>query len=188
MEQKAGSHLSDDPWFRILWREVIRSKDFAGALIGFVIGFAVSLDNPSIRDSAEAFLIAIGALAIALAGFVGAVLAVITAWFDEIYRRVLAKAGGGWRGAMRPYKITAILGLVTALFATVSLFIWSIANPQLQSLLLALTLALFIWTVGATIQIIGITFFHGQMRDELLKGMAEARRTLAARRKHKQAG
>jgi MFS family permease len=185
MKRKADSHLtSDDRGLRIVWDEVIKSWDFAGALVVFPVALAVSLDNISIRDSGEAFLIAVAALGVAFTGVVGGILAILTTWFDESYRKVLQKAGG-WRGAMRPYAITAILGLITVMVAIGSLFIWSIANPQLRSTLLALTLSLFVWTLIGSIQIIRITFFHGEMRSELLRGMEEARRALARRRKEK---
>jgi hypothetical protein len=189
MERNTGSHLtSDDAWLRIVWREIVKSIDFGGALVAFFVALAVALDNDSIRESGEGFLIAIGALGVGLAGLVGAILAILTAWFDENYRTVLERTKGGWRGAMRPYKITATLGLVTALAAMSSLFIWSIANPQLQSVLLALTLALFVWTLIGSIQIFEITFFHGDMRSELMKGMAEARKALARRKGQKRVG
>jgi len=89
---------------------------------------------------------------------------------------------------MRPYKVTATLGLITVLVATFSYFLWSIANPPLQSLLLALTLSLFVWTTVGSIQVFGITFFHGEMKAELLKGMDEARKVLRKRRDERRVG
>jgi hypothetical protein len=185
MERNADSHLtSDHKGLRVVWDEVLKSWDFLSAIVVFPVVFAIAFDNTSIRDSGEGFLIAIAAFAVAPTGLVAAILAILTAWFDEPYRKVLETAGG-WRGAMRPYAVTAILGLVTVLVALGSLFIWNIGNPQLQSILLALTSSLFVWTLIGSIQIILITFFHGEMRSELLKGMEEARRTLRRRRMEK---
>jgi hypothetical protein len=189
MERRTDSHLmSDDAWLRVVWTEIIKSKDFVAALVVFFPALAIALDNPSIRQAGTGFLIAVGALSVALTALVSAILAILVTWLDETYRKVLQKAKGGWSGAMRPYKVTATIGLITVLVATISYFIWSIANPQLQSLLLALTLSLFVWTAVGSIQVFGITFFHGEMKAELLKGMEEARKALVKRRNERRIG
>jgi hypothetical protein len=189
MERHTDSHLrSDDTWLQIAWKEIIKSKDFVAALVVFFPILAITLDNPSIRAAGTGILVAVGALSIALAGLVAGILAILATWLDEAYRRVLQMARGGWSGAMRPYKVTATLGLITVLVATFSYFLWSIANPQLQSVLLALTLSLFVWTTVGSIQVFGITFFHGEMKAELLKGMDEARKALRKRRNERRVG
>jgi hypothetical protein len=189
MERHTDSHLtSDDTWLQIAWKEVIKSKDFVAALVVFFPVLAITLDNPSIRTAGTGILVAVGALSMALTALVGGILAILATWLDETYRRVLQIARGGWSGAMRPYKVTATLGLITVLVATFSYFLWSIANPQLQSTLLALTLSLFVWTTIGSIQVFGITFFHGEMKAELLKGMDEARKVLRRRRNERRVG
>jgi hypothetical protein len=123
-----------------------------------------------------------------LAGIVFAVLAVTAAWFDETLSEGTPSNQGGWRGAMRPYKVVGVVGLTAALVATLAGFTWSIALAWLQAFGLACVLSLAVWTLVGSIQLIGITFFHGEMRSELLKGMEEARKALARRRNQKSAG
>jgi MFS family permease len=189
MEQHTDSHLTpNDTWLHVAWKEVIRSIDFGAALVAFFPALAITLDNPSIRAAGTGILVAVGALSMALTALVGGILAILATWLDETYRRVLQMAKGGWRGAMRPYKVTATLGVITVLVATFSYFLWSIANTQLQSVLLALTLSLFVWTAVGSIQVFWITFFHGEMKAELLKGMDEARKALRKRRDERRVG
>jgi hypothetical protein len=189
MNSKGDSHpTSSRRWLVIAWREIFKSVDFIVAVLASPLAFYLALNSESVRKNGTGFLAAALALGIAITAIVAAVLTLIVVWFDETYRKVLQATKGGWKGAMRPYKAVAVVSAVTALAALVGMFVWSAAAPWIQALLLALTFGLALWAIIGSLQLVGITFFHGEMRAELLKGIDEARKALARRRNQKQAG
>jgi hypothetical protein len=190
MDSRDNSHPTSSRRWPAIVREVFGSVDFIVAVVVSPLAFYLALNSESVRQNGTGFLGAALGVGVALTAVVAAVLALIVVWFDETYRKVLQATKGGWKGAMRPYKVVAIVSAAVALTALVSMFVWSAAAPWTQALLLALTLGLALWAVIGSVQLIGITFFHGEMRAELLKGIEEARKALARRRSQsqKQAG
>jgi hypothetical protein len=88
----------------------------------------------------------------------------------------------------RPYKVIALVSVLTTIVAVAGLFVWGVAYAWLKAVILAMSGGLALWALLGTAELIGLTSFHGEMRFLLLEGTDRARRALARRRDRQQAG
>lgn len=175
-------------WLAAARRDMLASVDFrAGVLAGVGAGLAAAF-NGQVRAGGMGFLVAAAALGVALTALALSVLALTVSFLDETYRRVLAATRGGWEAAMRPYKIVTFVSVSSTLVAMLGMLVWGALPVNGQAVLLGVVAWLATWPLVGTMQLAELTFFHGEMRSELLKGMDEAREALSERREREGRG
>jgi hypothetical protein len=157
----------------------VRSWDFGVAVL--VGGLAVAFgQDEKVLDKGVTIALAAGAAGVAVLGVVLAALAVITAFFDGHYRRVL-ESTGSIRRAMAPYLVTAGVAGAAALCALVTALGWPEFGSTLRIGTLALTVFLTAWAMAGTVSLVEITIFHAEQRAALMRGIEAAGDVRAAR-------
>lgn len=169
-------------WLAVAKGDVFASVDFvAGILVGAGAGAAAAVSG-QVREGGMGFLVAAAALGVALTALALSVLALTVSFLDETYRRVVSATRGGWEAAMRPYKVVAFVSVGSTLVAMLGMLVWGALPVRGQALLVGVAAWLATWSLVGTMQLAELTFFHGAMRSELLKGMDDAREVLHERR------
>lgn len=107
------------------------------------------------------------ALAAAILAVVLTALSVLVAFLGDEFVAFLRTSGIGVEGAMRPYKVTAVissLGVVVGLGTAIA---WSVADPWTRDVLFATSTGLTVWAVVGTAQLIFLTAWFGQLRARI---------------------
>ncbi len=175
-------------WLRIAGPQTFKSADFISALIAAAIAFGVGLRSGAVRGNGLAFLGAVAAIGIALTTIVAGILAIVVALFDETYRLVLQATKGGWASAIRPYKTVVVVSVLTTLSAIAGILFWGLLFPWIKAAFLGVAAGMAVWALWGTVEVVGITAFHGEKRFELLKTFDDARSLLTERRAQRRTG
>lgn len=149
------------------------------SLLGIAAG--VSVDQTDETDkalrltvvTAQEFLAGSAALGAAFGAIVIAVLALVSIWFDKDYLGVLDNKGG-WDFAMRPFRVTGTVSVLTTLVALVGLFTYPAAGLLFRALILGVTGGLLAWSIFGTLVVISLLFEHGQQRAALMEDQERA--------------
>jgi hypothetical protein len=166
-----------------------RLSQYAPIAALFGIAAGVSVDQTDETDkairlgvlTAQEFLAGSAALGAAFGAIVIAVLALISIWFDQTYLDVLDKRGG-WDYAMRPFRVTGTVSVLTTLVAVVGLFAFAPATLLLRALILGITGGLLTWSIFGTLVTISLLFEHGHERAELMADLQRAKDRAEVRR------
>ncbi len=153
-------------------RTALKSWDF-GVGVGCAMVAAVLALDDGVRGQGVTVALASCAVGMAVLGVVLAALAIITAFFDGHYRRVLESAGG-IRRAMAPYLLVAGTGGLAAVVGLLTALAWPAFGEWTQIVALAVTVLLTVWSVAGTVSLVEITLFHAEQRAALMRGFEEA--------------
>jgi hypothetical protein len=175
-------------WLHIAGPQTFKSTDFISALIAAAIAFALALGSEAVRGNGLAFLGAVAAIGIALTAIVAGILAIVVALFDETYRLVLQATKGGWAGAIRPYKTVVVVSVLTTLLSIAGILFWGLLFSWIKAIFLGVAAGMAVWSLWGTVEVVGITAFHGEKRFQLLKTFDDARSLLAERRAQRRTG
>jgi hypothetical protein len=142
----------------------IKAWDFPVALITFGLVEGLSESYPKLRASPH--LLDVGAaIGIAVLTVVLALYAVLASFLTEdSYARLIRDTRLGIEGAFRPYGQIAKVSGSASVVAIGGLFLWPVAPPWAKSLLLATSMALSVWAVVGTVELVGITSTFGRYR------------------------
>lgn len=161
-------------WLRHHGRETFESWDFGFAcLVAGIVGIFIGRYGVNLTI-ARTILIAEVAVGVSLLAVTFTALAVLVGMLNDVYVRVLHGAGGV-SYAMGPYRTVAFIsasaaftgGLGAALVGA-DVYWW------IRLLLIALPSGLTAWALYGTVQLAGLTIFHGEMRAELIRGIRKA--------------
>ncbi|MGA8725992.1 MAG: hypothetical protein WB565_13215 [Acidimicrobiales bacterium] len=142
------------------------------ALAGLVVGLGVDQIDETDKTlrvglaTAREFLTGSAALGAAFGAIVIAVLALVSVWFDGIYLDVLDEQNG-WDYAMRPFRVTGTVSVLTTLFSVIGIFTFAQAPLVWQAIIIGLTSGLLIWSIFGTLIVVSLLFEHGHDRAEL---------------------
>jgi hypothetical protein len=160
-------------------RSIFRQYVPLSSLLGIAAGISVDQSDETDKAlrltvvNAQEFLAGSAALGAAFGAIVIAVLALISIWFDKDYLEVL-EIRGGWDYAMRPFRVTGTVSVLTTLVAVVGLFAYAPATLLLRALILAITGGLLTWSIFGTLVMISLVFEHGQERAALMQDFERA--------------
>jgi hypothetical protein len=160
-------------------RSIFRQYVPLSSLLGIAAGISVDQTDETDKAlrltvvTAREFLVGSAALGAAFGAIVIAVLALISIWFDKDYLDVLEKRGG-WDYAMRPFRVTGTVSILTTLVAVVGIFAFPPAGLLFRSLILAITGGLLTWSIFGTLVMISLVFEHGQERAALMRDFERA--------------
>lgn len=159
------------------------SIDFILAVLIFVGVFVASLFLPEIQQQGRTLLLVEAGLGVAVLAVALTALSILVAFLGEEYVRILRQTELGIAGAIRPYRVIAVVSGSTTLAALVSILLWQVPGPDLRGLAVALSSGLAVWCVVGTVQLVGITAKHGEyrgrvpeIRDAFLRGQEERRK------------
>lgn len=141
-----------------------------------LLGIAAGLGVDQADETDKAFRLSVvtgqellagsAALGAAFGAIVIAVLALVSVWFDQTYLDVLEERGG-WDYAMRPFRVTGTVSVLTTLVAIVGIFTFNPAGLVFRALILGITGGLLTWSIFGTLVIVSLLFEHGHDRAEL---------------------
>jgi uncharacterized membrane protein len=150
------------------------------SLLGIAAGISVDQTDETDKAlrltvvTAREFLVGSAALGAAFGAIVIAVLALVSIWFDKTYLGVLDQKGG-WDYAMRPFRVTGTVSVLTTLVAVVGLILFPAAGLLFRSLILGITGGLLTWSIFGTLVMISLLFEHGHERAELMDDVERAK-------------
>ncbi|NLT05552.1 MAG: hypothetical protein GXY03_04500 [Solirubrobacterales bacterium] len=144
--------------------------------IGVIFGctLAALALSAEVREQGVTVALAAGAFAVAIMSVVLGALAVITAFFDGPYRRVLEHAGGGVREALAAYFVVVAVAGAAALAALVTALGWPVFCKWGQMASIGVTGLLTGWSVAGMVSLVELTIFHAVQRAKLMQGIDKA--------------
>ena len=144
------------------WRYIFVSPDaLVGAMLMLGVYFA-TVEEPKLRQT-HLFDVSVG-IGVALLAIAIAALAILAAFLNDDYMRIIQAAHGDTRQAFEPYLAVAVVSGLATLFSVIGLFVWPIAPGWAQSLLMGLAIGFAGWSVVGSVQLVGITATHGRHR------------------------
>jgi hypothetical protein len=166
---------------RTLYVKATLSSPDLWITIGVILAALLFISTDDMSAGGKTALIATGGMAIGLLGVVLAAMTLLATNLDPLYRRVLDNAPGGYRGAMFPFKLVAVLAGLAILLALVGTFTWKAGSDQSHAAISLATFGAATWAVVGTVHLLFLTSWHGEQRARLLDVVQTARRQARAR-------
>lgn len=165
------------------WRHTFISADFICACVAaLAVGLGAGLSG-SLRESGVTILLFEGALGVAVLAVVLAALAILVAFLGEEYVALLQGTPLGVDGAIRPYSTIARVSAFATGSGLAGAFVWSLSPWWVQASVLACSTGFMVWALVGTVQLVGITAWHGRMRARMLEIKQAAREAMKERDK-----
>lgn len=164
-------------------RNTFGSLDFYLGVVtaaGSFVGLAIS---SGLRDGAGRLLIAEAAMGITILAVVLTALSILVAFLNENYLYLIRKSRGSIAAAIAPYRTLSVVGGTATIFALVGLFVWPVAPTLVKAALFGLASGFSMWALVGTIQLVGITARHGQLRARMPEIRESAERAIEQRRR-----
>jgi hypothetical protein len=166
-------------WFKKYGGGTFKSWDFYVAVVCGLAAYVIC-GSKAVRSAAVPILIAEAAIGVALLAVVFGAIAVFATFYDATYRRVLDLAGG-FRSALMPYIVVAVIAALAGAVGIIS----ALALPALDvipfKLVSAASTLLCAWAITGMVSITELTLFHATERAKLMRGADEAE-TIRAQR------
>lgn len=157
--------------FTTIWDVIATS-----ASIDLVIGAALALGTwlfyphqPALQERAVTVMAGLLALGVSVLALSLTTLAILTALIGREYVALLERTERGFRGAMLPYQVTAIVASGGALVSLVGVVLWENLSPMLARLTLAGSVGFAGWAIIGAVQLVLLTAEHATNRAELIR-------------------
>jgi hypothetical protein len=154
-----------------------------GLAAGAGAGVAGAIST-SVRANGFALSVALAAVDVAILGVALVVMQLFVALLDPDYALAIDEVGGV-RQATRPYLIVSFVAGAGAVVAIAAAVIWGLLPAPGCGAMLAASTWLTVWTIVGTVQLVGLSLFHSDMRSKL--ALAEARARAARSRQGRSA-
>jgi hypothetical protein len=162
-------HLIADRW------------DGALAIAATCVTFAFAAADRDVVHGAVPILLGLATAGLAVVGIVLTAIAILAAFFDPHYRRVL-EAADGIRSALKPYLIVAAAGGASTVIGLVAAMAWPVSGPAIiGGAVLAACVGIATWAVFGVVSLVELTIFHAGERAALQRGVEDARAERAKR-------
>jgi hypothetical protein len=152
-------------FWRTLWtqkRDVFLQWDFALAVITAIASFIVP-GRTELESRFELILTTEAAIIIGLLGIVLAALAIVIAFLSDDLIELL-DSHGGLQQDVWPFSFTSLLAVCSAVFPMAALATVPKQNEQLTRFALAISSALFVWTLLSVLALVRVVYKYGQVR------------------------
>ncbi len=172
---------------RSLLKESFDSWDFRlGALAGE--GAAVFLAfSPASHADASPFLYALAALNGGLIALSLTVLALLFAFTDREYHRLVEAADPhGFKGALRPFVIVAVVAAIGTATAFGTVLTWSFDSIGVQRVLLSTSTGLAAWALVGVVELVGLLIWHADQKSKWFGVYDDVERQLKEQQDHGQ--
>jgi len=174
---------------------VFRSSDFALGACAFVLTALASGVGEELRARGVQIMLAQAGIGIAVLAVALTALAILVGLLGNEYLRILERGDpDGVHGAFQPYRVTATVGGINGFFSLVAALAWvaptflPIPAWVLQSLGLATSTGLAVWSIWGTVLLVRLTAFHGEQRARFIDSILEAKRIAAVQKEHASGG
>lgn len=166
--------------FRDYVRTVFWSLD--AWLAGLTVGaFALWFGPTDTRSAGTDFLTATLTVSMAVLALTLSAMVWVSTQMDDHFRRVLDKVPGGFKGALLPYRVLAVVSGTSAVASLITLFSWdAMTNPEKEAGVL-IALGLVVWSLAGVVQLVLLSVWHSEQRGELLRLAGRVRAELRQR-------